>query len=325
MPRTKVAAMVTPPPLSASLSEPASEPMLPDLASLALFASAAESGSLTKAADRSCLSLAAASRRIAQLEEQFKTPLLKRMARGVEVTDAGRALLVQAKDLLVGVNRMQLDLSDYASGQRGVVRIVATSSAITHFLPADLASFLCAQSDVRLSIGEAWSDETARQVMEHKADVGVVVAGCNTGDLELVPYRSYRIGIVTRPDHPLSKAAFPTYDDVLGAEIVSLESASLMMRALFEQAALAGRTLAIRVQVRSFEAVCRLVQAGLGVGLLPFEPSVGLAADMGLKIVPLAEDWAVRRMALCFVASRPEGGAVGRVIRHLSQPGSATS
>lgn len=293
---------------------------LPDLGSLTLFACSAEMGSLTRAADISCMSLAAASRRISQLEQQFQTQLLERTARGVEVTDAGRTLLAQTKELLMAVNRMQLEMSDYAAGQRGVVRLVATTSAMTHFLPADLASFLGLESDIQLSIGEGWSDEIARQVMAHRADIGVVVAGCNTGDLETRPYRSYRIGVVARPDHPIAGIGAPAYQDVLGAQIVSLEGQSLMMRALFEQAALAGRTLNLRVQVRSFEAVCRLVQAGLGVGLLPLEPAVGLAAEMGLVAMPLADAWAVRHMTLCFNPGRASGGAVARVIRHLAVP-----
>ena len=293
--------------------------MFPDLVTLALFASAAELGSLTKAADSSCMSLAAASRRIALLEEQFHTPLLKRTSRGVEPTDAGRTLLVQAKELLIGVNRMRLEMGDYANGRRGVVRVLAATSAMTHHLPADLAEFLSGESDVRLAIGEGWSDEIARQVMDHQADVGVVVTGSRTGHLELLPYRSYRIGMVVRHDHPVAQVKNPMYVDVLEHDIVALENGSLMTRALLEQAALAGRTLNIRVQVRSFEAVCRLVQAGLGVGLLPAEPAIGLAAYMGLTVVPLGDDWAERHMNVCFSPGSLRGGPVTRLIEHLSQ------
>jgi DNA-binding transcriptional LysR family regulator len=75
----------------------------------------------------------------------------------------------------------------------------------------------------------------------------------------------------------------------------------------------------LRVQVRSFEAVCRLVQAGLGVGLLPLEPSVGLAADMGLKVLPLSDEWAVRHMHVCCTRGHPHGSPVARLVRHLSQ------
>lgn len=293
--------------------------MLPDLTSLALFAHAVEMGSLTRAADSSCMSLAAASRRIAMLEGQLQTTLLKRTSRGVEPTEAGKALVVHAKEQLIGINRMQLAMSDYVHGRRGAVRILATTSAMTHYLPGDLAEFLQLEPQLRLSIGESWSDEIARQVMDHKVDVGVVVTGSRTHDLELLPYRSYRIGVVLRPDHALTSHVSPPYQAVLEHEIVALEGASLMMRTVLEQAAMAGLTLSLRVQVRSFEAVCRLVQAGLGVGLLPLEPSVGLAADMGLKVLPLSDEWAVRHMHVCCTRGHPHGSPVARLVRHLSQ------
>lgn len=291
--------------------------MRPDLDSLSLFVLAAEARSLTKAAAASHLSLAAASRRITMLEERYRTPLLQRTPRGVMPTDAGAALLRRAKELLIDVDRLQAEMNDFALGSKGIVRVLATTSAITHFLPHDLAAFSTAYPDVRLSIGEAWSEEIVGAVQNLRADVGIVVEGVQTPDLATRPYRSYHIAVVAPHGHPLLAGPF-AFSDVLDHELVGLEGQSLMMRSLVEHALLAGKPLALRVQVRSFEAVCRLVQAGQGVGLLPMEPSEGLAEDMKLAIRRLPEDWAERRMLLCFRRERQRSRQVACLIDHLA-------
>jgi DNA-binding transcriptional LysR family regulator len=116
--------------------------MLPDVDSLALFVKAAELGSLTKAADESNMSLAAASRRIALLEHRFKASLFDRSSRGIELTSAGSALVKHAKDLLVDINKMQSEMTDYETGSKGVLRVMASTSVMTHRFPHDLAKFL---------------------------------------------------------------------------------------------------------------------------------------------------------------------------------------
>ncbi|MBM4100583.1 MAG: LysR family transcriptional regulator, partial [Planctomycetes bacterium] len=98
--------------------------MLPDIDSLALFVRAAELRSLTKAAEASHIGLAAASRRIAMLEHRFRTPLLERSSRGVEVTAAGLSLLPHAKALLLEINQMQTEMRDHADGRKGGLRIL---------------------------------------------------------------------------------------------------------------------------------------------------------------------------------------------------------
>lgn len=115
--------------------------MLPDIDTLALFVRAAELRSLTKAAEASHMGLAAASRRMALLEHRFRTTLLERSSRGVDLTPAGIALLPRARALLVELNLMQAEMSDHANGRKGALRILANTSVITDTLPNDLAAF----------------------------------------------------------------------------------------------------------------------------------------------------------------------------------------
>ena len=292
--------------------------MLPDIDSLALFVRAAELRSLTKAAEASHIGLAAASRRMALLEHRFKTTLLERSPRGVEPTPAGKALLVHAKILLVQLNQMQAEMSDHAAGRKGALRVLANTSAMTEFLPGDLASFAKNNPEVRLVIEERWSAEIVRLVLASEADIGIVVEGLPVDGLETSPYRTDRIAAVMPADHALADMHDMRFDDVLDHDLVALENSSSMMRLLTERAVVAEKTLQLRVQVRSFEAVCRMVQSGLGVGLLPFQAATVLGKAMGLVVRPLPEAWAQRTMLVCVKKDRSANTSLAQLLSHLA-------
>ncbi len=293
--------------------------MLPDIDSLALFVRAAELRSLTKAAEASHIGLAAASRRMALLEHRFKTALFERSPRGVDLTPAGVSLLPHAKALLLEINEMQAEMRDHANGRKGVLKILANTSAITDVLPDDLASFSRANPDVRVVMEERWSSEIVRGVLASEADVGIIVEGIRTEGLETVPYCTDRIAVVMPSHHSLVRVPQMKFADILDDDLIALESSSSMMRLLAEQAVIAERTLELRVEVRSFEAVCRMVQAGLGLGLLPLHAANMMAKGLGLAVRPLAEDWAERRMLLCVKKERMASSSVAKLLAHLGK------
>lgn len=291
--------------------------MLPDIDSLALFVRAAELRSLTKAAEASHIGLAAASRRMALLEHRFKTPLLERSSRGVDLTPAGSSLLPHAKALLVEINQMQADMRDHAAGRKGVLRILANTSVMTESLPEDLAGFAGQNPEVRLVLEERWSSQIVRSLLAAEGDVGIVVEGICTDGLDTFPYCTDRIAVVMRANHPLARAPGMKFTDVLDDDLVALESSASMMRLLAEQAVIAERTLQLRAEVRSFEAVCRLVQAGLGIGLLPYQAASVLAKGLGLAVRPLPEEWAERRMLICVKSDRAANQSIAKLLAYL--------
>lgn len=293
--------------------------MLPDIDSLALFVRAAELRSLTKAAEASHIGLAAASRRMALLEHRFKTALFERSSRGVELTPAGLSLLPHAKTLLVEINQMQAEMRDHADGRKGALRILANTSVMTESLPEDMAGFTRMNPDVRLVLEEKWSSEIVRALLGAQADIGVIVEGISTEGLETVPYGIDRIAVVMPAHHPLARRPDMRFADVLAHDLVALESSSSMMRLLAEQAGLAEQSLQLRVEVRSFEAVCRMVQVGMGLGVLPYEAASVLGKGLGLTVRPLTEEWAVRRMLLCVKKERMTNTSVAKLLDYLSR------
>jgi DNA-binding transcriptional LysR family regulator len=294
--------------------------MLPDIDSLALFVKAAELRSLTRAAESSHIGLAAASRRIALLEHRMKSPLLERSPKGVELTAAGATLLVHAKAMLLLLNQMQADMDDHAAGRRGQLRVLANTSAMTQYVPDDLARFSQANPDVRLIVEERWSAQIVASLLAGEADVGVIMEGASTDGLEVFPYRTDRLAVVLPAGHALAAGETAVFADVLDYDLIALESNSSMMRLLAEHAVSLEKGLRLRVQVRGFEVVCRLVQSGLGVGLLPFRAASAMGQSMGLAVRPLSDGWAARQMLTCIKKDRARTAALNQLLAVLAAP-----
>ena len=113
-----------------------------DLVDLRLFLMVVEAASITHGAARAGMALASASERIRLMEDSLGAPLLERNRRGVRATPAGLALVHHAQLVIQQLERMRAELSEYAAGLRGRVRLFANTTATAEFLPAALGPFL---------------------------------------------------------------------------------------------------------------------------------------------------------------------------------------
>jgi len=291
--------------------------MRPDPASLALFVRIAETRSITKAAQACHIALAAASRRMTQLEDQFNVQLLYRTARGVDLTPAGVALLQHARIVLSQMDEMQGDITGYAQGAKGTVRIQANASALAQYLPDDLATFAASHPAIKVSLGEERSGAIVQAVQSGAADVGIVMEGADSGGLECLDYRADTLCAVLPRKHPL-KVRSLAFGELLDHDFVGLESNTVISQIMLEQASRAGKPLKLRVQVKSFDVVARMIQAGLGIGILPDAAARAFSASMGLRLVKLTDPWATRKMYVC-IRNRASLAAPARLLaEHLT-------
>lgn len=270
-----------------------------DLTSLQLFMAVCELGSIGRAAEREFIAASAVSKRLAELEAAVDTALLYRHSRGVTPTPAGESLLHHARTVLFGLERMQGELSEYADGVRGHVRMHANISAIVQFLPEDLGAFARAHSQIKIDLQEHLSADVLSAVREGAADLGICnMPAAAQSELQSRPYRGDRLVLVAPQAHPLAARAAVRFDAVLDCDIVGLHAGSSISLAMRQAAARAGRPLRQRIQVTSLDAMCRMIDNGLGVGLLP-DRAFALMRGVGrLAAVPLDEPWAQRELRL---------------------------
>jgi DNA-binding transcriptional LysR family regulator len=270
-----------------------------DLADLSLFRHVVEAGSITHGAERSHLALAAASTRIRNMEAALGVPLLTRGRQGVTPTPAGRTLIQHARAILRQSERLHEDLGAYGGGLAGQIRVLSNTNALTEFLPEALSSFLAAHPNVSVDLEERLSDEIVGLIAEGVADLGVIAGTVDAGALETYPFRSDRFVLVVARDHPLAKRAKIGFDEVLDHDFVGLDRASALQRFLAAKAVRIGRPLRLRVQLRSFDAVCRLVECKVGIGIVPETTARRVMRTMAINTVNLSDAWAVRDLTIC--------------------------
>lgn len=271
-----------------------------DLTSLQLFVSVCELGSIGRAAEREFIAASAVSKRLSDLEATLDAPLLYRHGRGVDPTPAGESLLHHARSVLVSLDKMQGELSEYADGVRGHVRVHASISAIVQFLPEDLGSFVRAHPEVKIDLEEHLSTEVIRAVQEGAADLGI----CNSRmlaaghELQVLPYRHDELALAVPRGHPLASAGAIAFADSLEYDQVGLHANSSIYLAMREAAAAAGRSIRLRIHVTGLDAMCRMIDNGLGVGVMPRRAFELMRGAGDLQLVALTDSWAARRIEL---------------------------
>ena len=269
-----------------------------DLTDLRLFCEIVDAGSITAGAERNALALAAASTRIRGMEQSLGATLLVRSRQGVTPTPAGLTLLKHARTILAQGARLQDDLGAYAGGASGEVRLLANTNALTEFLPEALSLFLAEHPNVSVDLEERLSDEIVGLIAEGAADIGIVAGTVDVGALATYPFRSDRFVVVTAADHPLAQRKSVHFAQVLDYDFVGLDRAASLQRFLAAKATREGRPLRLRVQLRSFDAVCRLVECGVGVGVVPATTAARAARTMRLGVTDLTDDWAIRDLTI---------------------------
>ena len=289
-----------------------------DLTDLKLFCDVVDAGSITAGAARANLALAAASTRIRGMEETLGAALLTRSRQGVAPTPAGLTLLRHARAMLAEAARLREDLSAFAGGGAGEVRLLANTNALTEFLPEALSAFLAEHPQVSVDLEERLSDEIVGLVAEGVADVGIVAGTVDVGALATYPFRTDRFVVVAANDHPLGARGRVGFAEVLNYDFVGLERSASLQRFLSGKAAREGRALRLRVQLRSFDAVCRLVECGVGVGVVPATTAARAVKTMALAVVELTDDWALRDLNIVVRAGerlRPTAQALVDALR----------
>ncbi|WP_370242050.1 LysR family transcriptional regulator [Marisediminitalea sp.] len=268
------------------------------LSDLRLFLAIAETGNLTKGAEKVCLAPSTASHKIKTLESNIGTLLLSRHARGISLTTAGEIFLRHARHTLANLEQMHADLMPFAKGLQGHIRLWANTHAIHSYLPADLAVFLGEHPTVSIALEEHTSADILDAVQKGDIDAGIVAEPNDSRPLTLLDYRDDRLVLITPHAHPLAKNQRVAFANVLHHPFVMLHNGSAIHTFTMNIASQLGQHLNVRVQVKSFEAVCRMVSAGVGIGLVPFD-AVAQQPHLPVSVIDLDEAWAQRSLKVC--------------------------
>lgn len=269
-----------------------------DLVTLRLFVAVVDAGSLTAGAERFGISLAAASKRIAELEQHCGVTLLSRGQRGARATAEGQTMHRHAIEVIARLEELAQAVDDFPSGATGHLRLSANPSAFAGFLPELLARYAERHPTVRIDLDDMLSEDSVRAV--HKGAVELAVIGDNVPceGLESLPCNVDELVLLVPAGHVLAAQASVTAEQALVHDQVALARTASLTRKVIAAAEAVGVTLRIRVQVRSFDAMCRMVACGLGIGVLPSSAARLYAQALQLTTVPLVGHDMTRRLLL---------------------------
>ncbi|KQT83333.1 LysR family transcriptional regulator [Methylobacterium sp. Leaf465] len=273
-----------------------------DPTTLRLFVAMCEDGTLTQAARRAAIAPSAVSKRLVELEQSLGVQLMTRQARGMVMTPAGETLLHHARRMLHDVEQIVVELAEHAKGVRGIVRMFANLSAIVQFLPEDLRAFLARQEAIKISLEERPSGGVVAGVEAGLAELGICSGSIPARDLTSVLYRRDSLVVVMRHDHPLADRPALAFRDTLDHDFVGLHAESSIYASVRGEAQSIGRPLRLRVHVPGFDAVLRMAQADMGLGVVPLGVFALLGSAMDLAAIPLTDPWAQRELR---IVSRP--------------------
>jgi DNA-binding transcriptional LysR family regulator len=288
-----------------------------DFVTLKLFVAIADERSLTKAAEREHLALAAVSKRVSDLESQLGIALLYRQPKGVELTPAGHALLHHARNVMDNLEQLNADLSEFSQGVKGHVRIHANTSAVIEFLPDDLSAFTRLHPQVKIDLEERVSSETIRAVREGLTDIGIFAGHVPADDVQVFSYRHDQLVLVTPREHPLAERSSISLRDAVSYDFIGLQQDASLHSLLQHSAHHLGMPLRLRIQVRSFEAICRMIHTGMGIGILPELAVRTYLPALDVRVIPLDDPWARRELKIAVRSLEALSMTARQMLEHL--------
>ena len=289
-----------------------------DFVTLRLFCAVAQTGSITKGAETCHLALSAASRRLSEFEAATGSDLLERSAQGVALTPAGHVALQHATRLFQGFEQLSSELLEYSTGVRGHIRLWANMSALTEFLPSALNGFLSAYPDIRVEVEEQLSGDIVRALIDGVADIGVFADNTPSHGLSTTLFQTDELVVLCTKRHALARHKRVEFKSCLAHDFVGLNRGSSLLELTSRAAEQAGMSMRLRVQVRSFDAMCHMIAADLGIGIAPLAACRGQVEALGLRAVQLKDVWATRRLLMAPRANGELSPAATLLVRHLT-------
>lgn len=289
-----------------------------DLTTLRLFVAVIDHGSITKAAEQEHIVPSAVSKRLSDLEIQLGMPLLTRQYSGVVATPAGEALAQHARDVIHALDRIPRELNTITSEDRTMLRVWANATATVGYLADDLNVFLSHHPQMKIRLEERRSLPTIDAVADGGVDLGVIGYFQPTDRLQVRPYRRVPLMLVVPCAHPLAGRNEIRFAEVLEFDLITLMEGT----AIHSWAVEAGARIACKprlvMEVTTYESMRKMVQADLGIAVIPAPNIIPYTDLFGLRAIPLSDSWAAMDLNLIFKGARGDAPGLAQLIEHLS-------
>ncbi|MFH7766094.1 LysR family transcriptional regulator [Acinetobacter sp. BSP-28] len=269
-----------------------------DFFDLQLFLNIVDTGSLTKGAERSAISLQAASERIKKIEQQFAVHLFTRHASGVKLTLAGQVFTTQAQMLMHQAQQLQQQMLPFATGSQSEMTLWCNSSAQSEYLPLLLPPYLLENPNIQIDLKEAESNDIIQALENGSAQLGLISGFFNSKKLQTLEFSDDPLVLICPMHHELQQQSSQQLVDVLNYPFVGLMQYHSLQQSIETQAKLLGCAIQYRLRLPNFAAIAQVVANGVGIAIMPKRAANRLESVYSFRQIELTGNWANRKLLL---------------------------
>ena len=269
-----------------------------DFFDLRLFLNIVDTGSLTKGAARSAISLQAASERIKKLEQQYQVSLFSRHSGGVKMTFAGQVFAEHAQALLQQGQQLSQAMAGFSEGLNSNISLWSNSSAQSEYLPLLLPQYLVNNPNIQIDLKEAESNDIIAALTNGTAKLGLISSFFATPQLQTLEFSDDPLVLICPEQHDLSTGKALKLGDCLNYPFVGLMQYHSLQQSIETQARLLHCEIQYRLRLPNFSAIAQVVANGVGIAIMPQRAAQRLAKLYAFKQIQLTGDWANRKLLL---------------------------
>jgi len=266
------------------------------LRQLRTFKTVADLTSFSAAAQRLKLSQPSVSYQVKELEETLGLPLLDRLGKRVQLTEAGNVLYNYARRMLDVLDEATVVIEEMRGIQRGTLRVGASTTVGIYLLPAALGAFKKLHPGLVISLEIGTRARVQDQVLRNELDLAVVGPALKDPELAIIPFLSDELVVVAPAGHPLAGRRGLTLKDLADQPFIMREAASGSRLSLEKAARKAGAKLRVAMELGSNGAIKHAVESGLGLAVISryataLEFSSGRLVELDVRGFPIRRDW----------------------------------
>ena len=291
---------------------------------LKTFRDLVDTGSFTKAAALNYVSQSAVSQQLKALEARYNCQLLERgTRRGVVLTDAGKLLYAECKDVLERLRTLELRLRERSTAIVGTVRVATVYSVGLHALPPYVTRFMRAHPRVKVHVEYRRTDKVCEGCLNDTLDFGVVALPVRRSNLVVLPWQEERLVLVCPPAHRLARRRKVSLAQLRGEPFIAFER-DIPTRKTVDRI-LAARHVAVDtvMEFDNIETIKRAIEVGSGISILPETTVRNEIRSRLVATVDFAEGTFTRTVGLVHRRGRVLNAAATELVRLLvsaSQP-----
>lgn len=269
-----------------------------DFFDLRLFLNIVDTGSLTKGAERSAISLQAASERIKKLEQQYQVSLFSRHSGGVKMTFAGQVFAEHAQALLQQGQQLSQAMASFSEGLHSNISLWCNSSAQSEYLPLLLPQYLVNNPNIQIDLKEAESNDIIAALASSTAKLGLISSFFPAPQLQTLEFSDDPLVLICPEQHDLAANQALTLADCLSYPFVGLMQYHSLQQSIETQARLLNCEIQYRLRLPNFAAIAQVVANGVGIAIMPKRAAQRLSKLYAFQQIQLTGDWANRKLLL---------------------------